>query len=61
MKLDINISQSQKLIITQEMRQAIEILQMTATELNNLIEKETMENPVLDFREGPIKRRACRC
>jgi RNA polymerase sigma-54 factor len=55
MKLDINISQSQKLIITQEMRQAIEILQMTATELNNLIEKETMENPVLDFREGPIK------
>lgn len=55
MKLDLNINQSQKLIITQEMRQAIEILQMTAVELNNLIEKETMENPVLDFREGPIK------
>ncbi|WKY45568.1 RNA polymerase factor sigma-54 [Eubacteriaceae bacterium ES2] len=55
MKLDLNISQSQKLIITQEMRQAIEILQMTATELNNLIEKETMENPILDFQEGPIK------
>lgn len=55
MKLDLNINQSQKLIITQEMRQAIEILQMTATELNNMIEKETMENPVLDFQDGPIK------
>ncbi|WKY48591.1 RNA polymerase factor sigma-54 [Eubacteriaceae bacterium ES3] len=55
MKLDLNITQTQKLIITQEMRQAIEILQMTSNELNNLIEKETMENPVLEFPEGPIK------
>jgi RNA polymerase sigma-54 factor len=54
-KFDLNMSQTQKLIMTQEMRQAIEILQLTAMELNNLIETEIMENPVLEFNESSIK------
>ncbi len=54
-KFDLNITQSQKLIMTQEMRQSIEILQLTATELNSLIETEIMENPVLEFNEASIK------
>ncbi|MDD3305779.1 MAG: RNA polymerase factor sigma-54 [Acetobacterium sp.] len=54
-KFDLNITQTQKLIMTQEMRQSIEILQLTATELNGLIETEIMENPVLEFNEVSIK------
>ncbi|KNZ42917.1 RNA polymerase factor sigma-54 [Acetobacterium bakii] len=54
-KFDLNITQTQKLIMTQEMRQAIEILQLTSMELNNLIENEIMENPVLEFNEVSIK------
>ncbi len=55
MKIDLKIGQSQKLIMTQEMRQAIEILQLTAAELNALIDQEVLENPVLEFHENPIK------
>lgn len=54
-KLNLNITQTQKLIMTQEMRQAIEILQLTSMELNNLIEEEIMVNPVLEFNEVSIK------
>lgn len=54
-KFDLNMAQTQKLIMTQEMRQSIEILQLTAIELNGLIEKEIMENPVLEFNEVSIK------
>jgi RNA polymerase sigma-54 factor len=54
-KFDLNIAQTQKLIMTQEMRQSIEILQLTSMELNSLIENEIMENPVLEFNEVSIK------
>lgn len=55
MKIELKISQSQKLIMTQEMRQAIEILQLSAIELNALINQEMLENPLLEFQENPIK------
>lgn len=54
-KFDLNVSQTQKLIMTQKMQQAIEILQLSSMELNNLIENEIMENPVLEFNEVSIK------
>lgn len=54
-KFDLNMNQTQKLIMTQEMRQSIEILQLTVMELNGLIETEIMENPVLEFNEVSIK------
>ena len=54
-KFNLNIAQTQKLIMTQEMQQAIEILQLSSMELNNLIEAEINENPVLEFNEVSIK------
>ncbi|MGL4607438.1 MAG: RNA polymerase factor sigma-54 [Eubacteriaceae bacterium] len=54
-KFDLNVTQTQKLVMTQEMRQAIEILQLTSMELNNLIENEIMENPVLEFNDELTK------
>ena len=44
----LNITQTQKLIMTPELRQAINILQLTTLELNNFIEKQLLENPLLD-------------
>ena len=42
-KVDLNLKQTQKLVMTTEMKQAIEILQLTSMELNNLIDKELLE------------------
>lgn len=54
-KVDINLKQTQKLIMTTEMKQAIEILQMTSMELNNLIDEQLLENPMLEFNDSPME------
>ena len=36
----------QKMVLTPQLRQRIEMLQMTALELNELIEQEMVANPV---------------
>lgn len=54
-KVDLNLKQTQKLVMTTEMKQAIEILQLTSMELNNLIDKELLENPMLEFNDSPIE------
>ena len=41
----------QKLIITPQLRQAIAILQLSSLELNAVVEKELLENPVLEIAE----------
>ena len=50
MKLDfnLNLSQQQKLIMTQNMQLSINILQMSACELREFINKELEENPIID-------------
>jgi len=52
MKSGLNIglkqTQNQKLIMTQTLRQSIEMLQMTNIELSELISQEFLENPVLE-------------
>ncbi|MEN8076056.1 RNA polymerase factor sigma-54 [Clostridioides difficile] len=48
MDLKLNISQKQKLILTQIMQQSINILQMSAYELREYIDKQFEENPVLE-------------
>ena len=48
MDLKLNISQKQKLILTQIMQQSINVLQMSAYELREYIEKEFEENPILE-------------
>lgn len=48
MDFDLKLQQTQKLIMTPELKQAIEILQLNAIELNDLIENEIETNPVLE-------------
>ncbi|NLT94048.1 MAG: RNA polymerase factor sigma-54 [Clostridia bacterium] len=48
----LNMLQTQKLIMTPELRQAINILQLTALELNNYIQEQLLENPLLEIVDG---------
>ena len=48
LEYNLNLTQEQKLIMTQEMQLSIKLLQMTAFELQEHIEKELEDNPVLD-------------
>ena len=48
MDLKLNIAQKQKLILTQIMQQSINVLQMSAYDLREYIEKEFEENPILE-------------
>ena len=52
MEFDLNLQQTQKLIMTPELKQAIEILQLNAFELNNLVENEIETNPLLEKEES---------
>lgn len=50
MKLDynLNLSQQQKLVMTQNMQLSINILQMSSLELNEYVTKQLEENPILE-------------
>lgn len=50
MNLDfsLNLTQEQKLIMTQQMQLSVKLLQMSGFELQEYIEKELQENPILD-------------
>lgn len=47
----LHLEQKQKLIMTPELRQAIEILQLSSFELNNLIVQESEKNPLIEIKE----------
>ena len=49
MKLDfnLNLTQEQKLIMTQQMQLSIKLLQMPTCDLREYIENEFVENPIL--------------
>jgi RNA polymerase sigma-54 factor len=53
---ELNIKQTQRLMLTHEMQAALHLLQMPILELSELIEHELEENPVLDLIEddGPV-------
>lgn len=51
MGIGLNLEQTQKLIITPELRQAIAILQLSSQELMEFVEQELLENPVLELGE----------
>ncbi|MGE5484341.1 MAG: RNA polymerase factor sigma-54 [Ignavibacteriales bacterium] len=55
MSYTLNLQQTQKLIMTPELRQAIAILQMGALDLNEYIEGEMASNPLLDSRDEPAE------
>jgi len=46
--LNLGLKQTQKLVMTQTLRQSIEMLQMTNLELSELISQEFLENPILE-------------
>lgn len=54
MKMDCHLilEQTQTLIMTPELRQAITILQLGALELTQYIEQQILENPVLELDDG---------
>ena len=45
---ELTIEQTQKLSMTPELIQAIQILQYNNQELNEYIDKELLENPILE-------------
>jgi len=47
----LNIEQTQKLMMTPELRQAITILQLSALELSTYVEEQILENPLLEVQE----------
>lgn len=51
MGYSLTLTQTQKLIMTPELQQAIKILQLSALELDEYIENELLENPLLDLHE----------
>ncbi|MCK5763258.1 MAG: RNA polymerase factor sigma-54 [Clostridiales bacterium] len=56
MNYGLNLIQTQKLALTPELRQAIEILQYNSIELNDHIKNEMLENPLLESVEDvPMK------
>lgn len=51
MNFELSLTQEQKLIMTQEMQLSVKLLQMSSLELQEYVEKEVQENPVLDYSE----------
>lgn len=48
---NLNLQQSQKLILTKELRQSLEILQMPTFKLEDMIVEESQENPLLEVEK----------
>ena len=52
----LNVIQTQKLIMTPELRQAITILQLSSLELESYVEQQLEENPLLEVKEEEAER-----
>ena len=49
---DLNLVQSQKILLTPQLKQALEILRMTSQELFEYVEEELEKNPILEALES---------
>lgn len=52
----LNVEQTQKLVMTPELRQAITVLQLSSLELGMYIQKQLEENPLLELKEDEPER-----
>ncbi len=53
----LSLEQTQKLIMTPELRQAITILQLSALELTTYVDQQILENPLLEVtEENPVSK-----
>lgn len=52
---NLNLQQQQKLVMTPELKQSIEILQYSAQELGEFINEELMTNPILEKEDGGLE------
>lgn len=52
MDFGLNLTQEQKLIMTQQMQLSVKLLQMSTYELQQYVDKELQENPVLDVKDS---------
>ena len=59
MKLDfhLKLEQTQKLIMTPQLKMAISMLQYSRMELQEYVQQELLENPVLEIQENEEKER----
>ncbi|BCV25756.1 RNA polymerase factor sigma-54 [Gelria sp. Kuro-4] len=55
MAFSLTLEQTQKLVMTQELRQAISILQLPTQELLDYVEEELEENPLLELSEDDTR------
>ena len=51
MNFQMKIEQTQKIVMTLELQQAINLLQLSTLELKNYLEREIAENPVLEIQD----------
>lgn len=50
--MELKMEQTQKQVLSQQMIQSMEILQMSSAELENYIENLSLENPVVDLKQA---------
>lgn len=53
MTMRLDLRQSQNLVLTPQLQQAIRLLQMSTLELNEAVGREALENPFLELKEPP--------
>jgi len=52
MEFNLNLSVEQKLVMTQQMQLSVKLLQMSTVELQQYVDKELIENPVLEIEQN---------
>src|SRR5215208_8225701 len=57
MSVKLTTNLSQRLVLTPQLRQRIEMLQMTSLELTDLIQQQMLENPVLEEVQSQDEKR----
>src|ERR1044072_4766706 len=57
MSVKLTTNLSQRLVLTPQLRQRIEMLQMTSLELTDLIQQQLLENPILEEVQSQDEKR----